>query len=293
MLASFAEVLPEPGSGRPPVCAFTCYGLETAVAVLQAAELRAAPTMLLVSAQTYRSALGRPLVRTLLALAEAAPTPVAVQLDHVTDLGLIAAALDDGVQAVMADGSKLPYEDNLAFVLAARALAEARGAQVEAELGHVAGDEERAIGTASSGYTDPAEAEAFAAAAGATCLAVSIGNVHGKYASPPELDIDRLRRIEARTGIPLSLHGASGLPAAQLSAALGGAVAKINVNTELRQRYVDVLADRLPSVSEALDLLSLGCDLVTALTEAVGEKLDAVAAIAVAARPLSSGGGPS
>jgi ketose-bisphosphate aldolase len=261
------------------VCAFTCYGLETAVAVLLAAERRAAPTMFLVSAQTYRSALGRPLVRALLALADAAPVPVAVQLDHVTDLDLIAAALDDGVQAVMADGSKLPYADNLAFVLAARGLADARGAQVEAELGHVAGDEERAIGAVSSGHTDPAEAEAFAEASGAACLAVSIGNVHGKYTSPPELDIDRLRQIEARTGIPLSLHGASGLPETQLSAALGGAVAKINVNTELRQRYVDVLTDRLPSISPALDLLSLGSDLVSALSESVGEKLDAVAAM--------------
>jgi ketose-bisphosphate aldolase len=284
VLAAFDEVLPAPGSGRPPVCAFTCYGLETAVAVLQAAERRAAPTMFLVSAATYRSALGRPLVRALLALAEAAPIPVAVQLDHVTDLDLISAALDDGVQAVMADGSKLPVADNLAFVLAARSLAEASGAHVEAELGHVAGDEERATGAASSDFTDPAEAEAFAAASGAACLAVSIGNVHGKYASPPELDVERLRRIEARTDLPLSLHGASGLPAEQLSAALGS-IAKINVNTELRQRYVDVLTDRLPSVREALDLLSLGSDLVSGVSEVVGEKLDAVAAMTRAGSP--------
>jgi len=95
VLAPFDEILPRPGSGRPPVCAFTCYGLEAAVAVLQVAERRDAPVMLLVSSQTYRSALGRPLVRALRTLGEAASTPVAVQLDHVSNLGLIAAALDD------------------------------------------------------------------------------------------------------------------------------------------------------------------------------------------------------
>jgi tagatose 1,6-diphosphate aldolase GatY/KbaY len=279
VLAPFDEVLPDPGSGRPPVCAFTCYGLETAVAVLQAAERRSAPTMFLVSAGTYRSTLGRPLVRALLAVADAAATPVAVQLDHVTDLEVIAAALEDGVQAVMADGSKLRYEDNLAFVTAATRLARLHGAQVEVELGHVAGDEERATGGASSGLTDPGEAEAFAAASGAACLAVSIGNVHGRYAAPPVLDVQRLREIEARTDIPLSLHGASGLPTAQLSAVLGGAIAKINVNTELRQRYVDVVSDRLPSVHEALDLLTLGTDVVAGVADAVGEKLDAVTAM--------------
>ena len=247
------------------------------MAVLQAAEQRSAPTMLLVSSQTYRSALGPPLVRALRALGEAAATPVAVQLDHVADLDVIAAALDDGVQAVMADGSKLPYAENLALVVAARRLAERHGAHVEAELGHVAGDEERAVGAASSGYTDPAEAATFAAASGAACLAVSIGNVHGRYASPPQLDVARLREIEARTDVPLSLHGASGLPEEQLAATLGGAIAKINVNTELRQRYVDVLAGTLPSVSAALDLLTLGSELVSALTATVGEKLDAIA----------------
>ena len=81
--------------------------------------------------------------------------------------------------------------------------------------------------------------------------------------------------------MPLSLHGASGLPEQQLAAALGGAIAKINVNTELRQRYVDVLADTLPSVSEALDLLSLGSALVSGLAQVIEGKLDAVAAMTV------------
>jgi ketose-bisphosphate aldolase len=279
LLAPFDEILPQPGSGRPPVCAFTCYGLEAAVAVLQTAERRSVPTVLLVSAQTYRSSLGPSLVRALCALGAAASTPVAVQLDHVTDLGLIEAALDDGVQAVMADGSKLPYAENLDFVREARRLAIAHGAHVEAELGHVAGDEERSLGAAVAGYTDPAEAEAFAVASGAACLAVSIGNVHGKYATPPELDVARLREIEGRTHVPLSLHGASGLRESQLAAALGGAVAKINVNTELRQRYVDVLDEQLPSVREALDLLSLGSAIVSGLAEIVEDKLDSVAAM--------------
>jgi ketose-bisphosphate aldolase len=274
MLAAFDEILPRPGSGRAPVGAFTCYGLEAATGVVQAAERRDAPVMLLVSAHAYRSPLGRPLLRSLRAIAETASTPVTVQLDHVSDLALMESALDDGVQALMADGSKLPYRENLELVKAASALAQRYGAHVEAELGHVAGDEERSVGAVSAGFTDPAEVAPFASESGAVCLAVSIGNVHGRYASPPRLDIGLLREIEARTDLPLSLHGASGLPSDQLTSALGGSVAKINVNTELRERYLGVVSERLPDVTETLDLLDLGTSLVTEIADAAGAKLD-------------------
>ena len=281
MLASFAEILPAPGSGGSPIGAFTCYGLETAAGVIHAAEQRGRPVMLLISAKAYRSELGRPLLRTLLSLGEAAAGPVAVQLDHVSDLGLIEEALTDGVQAIMADGSTLGYRANLDLVSAARKLAERHGAGVEAELGHLAGDEEVAVGVTSHGYTDPVEAAAFASASGASCLAISIGNVHGRYAEPPRLDIPLLREIEARTDLPLSLHGASGLPDDQIQDALGGAIAKININTELRERYVSVLDGCLPDVRRGLDLLTLGSRLVSETAELVGEKLDALARMAV------------
>jgi ketose-bisphosphate aldolase len=277
MLAAFDDILPAPGSGRAPVAAFTCYGLEAAAGVLHAAERRDAPVMLLVSAQAYRSSVGRPLLSSLRAIADSASTPVALQLDHVSDLALMESALEQGVQAIMADGSKLPYRDNVDLVTEARTLAERYGAHVEAELGHIAGDEERSVGAASSGFTDPAEAAGFASETGATCLAVSIGNVHGKYASAPRLDIGLLREIEARTELPLSLHGASGLPSDQLASALGGAIAKINVNTELRERYLGVVADRLPDVTHTLDLLELGTSLVSGIADVAGAKLDELA----------------
>ena len=130
--------------------------------------------------------------------------PVCVQFDHATSLELIGDALASGaVGAVLADGSRLPYGDNVAFVSAARDLAGSHGAEIEVELGHVEGGEDVAAATAAGKLTDPAEAAEFVAATGASCLAVSIGNVHGTLR----------RRARARLGAARRDPGCSRRPA--------------------------------------------------------------------------------
>ncbi len=232
MRASFTALLAEASAAGRAVGAFTCYDLEALGAVLRAAEAAAAPAIVLVSKQSFAAADGERLVAALCAAADRSPVPVCVQLDHVADLGLIEAALAAGVGAVMADGSHLPMEENVAFVQAAARLAHARGAGVEAELGGITGDEDVAAAVAAGALTDPDEAVGFVARTGADCLAVSIGNVHGHYREPPALDWARLAAIRARVACPLSLHGASGIPEADVTAAIGHGIAKINVNTE-------------------------------------------------------------
>jgi tagatose 1,6-diphosphate aldolase GatY/KbaY len=88
--------------------------------------------------------------------------------------------------------------------------------------------------------TDPAEAAAFVRSSGVDCLAVSIGNIHGHYTGAPVLDWERLERLRV-AGAPLALHGASGLPDADVSRAVSSGIAKVNVNTELRAAYFDAL----------------------------------------------------
>jgi tagatose 1,6-diphosphate aldolase GatY/KbaY len=236
------------GSAVP---AFTCYDFTTALAVVGAAEDAGRGAILLVAPKTAATSNGPRLIAALRGLADAASVPVAVQLDHAADLNVMADAVAAGADSVLADGSALPYEDNIALVRAARALL---GAEVvlEAELGGLAGDEDRAFGADSAGadvagLTDSAQVEDFVARTGAQLLAVAVGNVHGKYKGEPQLRWDVLQDIAVRTHIPLVLHGASGIPADELVKAAAMNVGKVNFNTELRTGVLSTLQEQLPA----------------------------------------------
>jgi ketose-bisphosphate aldolase len=274
MRATFAELLAAASSRRGAVAAFTCYNLETALGVLAAAEDRDAAVVLLVSPASLRARGGVLLTAALAAAAERAPVPALVQLDHAPDLEQIRAALDHGAAAVLADGSALTAAENAALVRRAVELARGYGAGVEAELGRIEGGEDVATAAAAGALTDPDEAAGFVAGTGAACLAVSIGTVHGAYREPPALDWTRLAAIRGRVDVPLSLHGASGLPDGDLVRAIGLGIAKFNVNTELRERYLDATADRLASVRPGARLLELNLAQVDGVAEAAAAKLD-------------------
>lgn len=242
------------GSAVP---AFTCYDFTTALAVVGAAEAAGRGTILLVSPSTAATANGLRLIAALRGLADAAGVPVAVQLDHASDLRVIVDAIAAGADSVLVDGSALDYEENIALVRAARAALEVPAGDgagpeivIEAELGGLAGDEDRAFGSdatgnaAAPGLTDSAQVEDFVARSGAQLLAVAVGNVHGKYKGEPKLRWDVLQDIAVRTHIPLVLHGASGIPAAELVKAAAMNVGKVNFNTELRTGVLETLEAR-------------------------------------------------
>jgi ketose-bisphosphate aldolase len=269
MLTRFSELLAEGASRGAAVGAFTCYNLETAAGVLRAAAGRRCGVVLLVSEKSFSAPDGPLLVCALVAAAARSPARACVQLDHVRDLEAAEAALELGMGAVMADGSKLPLEENIDFVRAA-----ARSGEVEAELGGIEGHEDVATAVAAGALTDPEEAAWFAERSGAACLAVSIGNVHGIYDKPPTLDWPRLTEIRRRVSIPLSLHGASGLSDDDLRQAIRLGVAKINVNTELRARYVEVTAERVEAVRDGARVLELNLAQAEAVAEVVSAKLE-------------------
>ncbi len=282
MLVPFADLLTAAAQRRRAVGAFTAYDLETAVAVLQAAEELEREVMLLVSDAAFRRPSGPALVAALRAVAEASPVPVCLQLDHVSDLERIERALEAGVGAVMADGSKLPFAENVALVAAAVRLARRHGAGVEAELGHIAGDEEVALAVSAGGLTDPAEAVEYLRGTGADCLAVSIGNVHGRYRSPPQLDWSRLEQIRDRVDHPLSLHGASGIADHDVQRTIAGGVVKVNVNTERRATQFATLERELPRLNPGLERLKLSQAVIADVRDAVTGRLEAFTAPAAA-----------
>ncbi|SDP14071.1 fructose-bisphosphate aldolase [Arthrobacter sp. ok909] len=244
------------GSAVP---AFTCYDFTTALAVVRAAEEAGRGAILLVAPKTAATPNGLRLIAALRGLADAAGVPIAVQLDHAADPQVIADAVAAGADSVLVDGSSLPYDENIALVRGVRADLAAQGnadVVIEAELGGLAGDEDRAFGTGAadgagsasgedpSGLTDSAQVEDFVARTGAQLLAVAVGNVHGKYKGEPRLRWDVLQDIAVRTRIPLVLHGASGIPAAELVKAAAMNVGKVNFNTELRTGVLAVLEEQ-------------------------------------------------
>jgi len=228
------------------VPAFTCYDFATATAVVEAAEETGLPVILNVAPKTAASRAGQRLIAALRGLADGAVVPVCVQLDHASDLAVIRESVRSGADCVLADGSSLGFEENIALVREVRAALDADGGLydhgaaavvLEAELGGLAGDEDKAFGVdagEAAGLTDPAQVRDFVERSGAQLLAVAIGNVHGKYKGAPQIRWDVLGRISAETDVPLVLHGASGIPADELLKARTLGVGKVNFNTELR-----------------------------------------------------------
>ncbi|MEU4895809.1 class II fructose-bisphosphate aldolase [Streptomyces sp. NPDC044780] len=287
MRAQLAETAAERRAAGAALPAFTCYDLATAGGVVDAAERLHSPVALLVSARTAGGRHGLDLIRALRSLADAAAVPVCVQLDHATDADLIVAAAAAGADSVLADGSRGGPEANADFVASVRARLATRfpDVAIEAELGRVEGDEDVAAvaaQVADGALTDPADVTAFLDRSGADLLAVSLGNVHGRYPEEPRLDWARLSAIRTLTDVPLVLHGASGLPAADLTHAIGQGVCKVNVNTELRQTVLDTLAEQVPvQRARGLDmdaLLATWTDAVATRSETVINALVAMGA---------------
>lgn len=223
--------------------AFTVYNIELAQAVVTAAEEVGVPVLIQAGSSGFHYAGEDVLGRVAMAMTEQSPTPVGVHLDHSRSLDEVRRCLDRGYTSVMVDGSHLPFAQNARMAARAVAIAEPYGAWVEAELGVIAGDEDRSASVVAAPGTDPRQAEQFVDASGVDALAVAIGNVHGMTTLPVSLDLDRLRDIRERTSIPLVLHGASGLPRRELSAAIRMGVAKVNVNAEVRSAYIRALAE--------------------------------------------------
>jgi tagatose 1,6-diphosphate aldolase GatY/KbaY len=241
--------------------------------VTEAARRRGAPVALLVSAGALGAPGGDALVAAFRSLAESASTGVCVQVDHLRSLGDARRAISAGANALMVDGSLLPVDDNIGLVREVTALARGHCVDVEAELGRVEGDEDRAMGARPSTLTDPAAAKLFVASTCTACLAVSVGNVHGTYCGTPELDFELLASLAAEVGVPLALHGASGLEPETLVRAVRTGACKVNLNTELRERWFRVVAEAAQAKDGHYDLLAVQRKLAAEVAATVEVKL--------------------
>lgn len=273
MLSSTRELLETARRNAYAIGAFNVYNLEGVKAVVNAAEISRSPAML----QLHPSALkyGKlPLVRMCIEAAKSANVPISIHLDHSTSSADIRLALDAGVRSIMADGSPMPYKENLRFSRDMTVISHKFHAIVEAEIGRISGTEDGlTIAEKEAKMTDPIQALEFVHQTQVDALAVTIGNVHGEYKSPPRLDFDRLEKIRSLIDIPLVLHGASGLPKEMIERSIQLGVCKFNVNTEVRQAYMQSLKLEICGDSPK-DLLEIAGEAIAAMQEVIIDKLN-------------------
>ena len=230
MLVSLQTIIGMAEKGGYCVPAFNVYNVESVMGVISAAEELRAPVILQLYPRLVNEEVGYYLAPAIIAGARKASVPVCLHLDHGPSESEAMKMIRWGATGVMIDGSAHPYEQNVALTKRVVELCAAAGVGVEGELGHIGSVNDEAMDE----FTDPAQAGEFVRATGVTCLAVLIGNAHGHYKKPPCLDIERVKAIrEATGGIPLVLHGGSGIPDEQVKAAIAAGVRKMNIGTDV------------------------------------------------------------
>jgi fructose-bisphosphate aldolase class II len=258
------------------VGAFNVNNLETVLAVAEAATEEKSPAIIAVTPSAIKYA-GLPYLSKIVKIAaESSSVPMSLHLDHGEDYETVSKCVGAGFTSVMIDGSHLKFKENIALTKKVVDLARPKGVSVEAELGRLAGIEEKTVEEKEAILTDPDSAKEFVSRTGVDALAVAVGTSHGayKFKAEAKLDFERLKVISRKISQPLVLHGASSVPAwliekaAKYGAELGGAkgiseehikkaislgVAKINIDTDLRLAFTAAVREVLANQPKEFD----------------------------------------
>lgn len=258
-LVTSKEMFKKAYEGHYAVGAFNVNNMEIIQGIVDAAKQENAPLILQVSAGARKYANPIYLRKLVEAAIEDTGIDICLHLDHGEDFEICKQCVDDGFTSVMIDGSKYPFEENIALTKKVVEYAHSKGVVVEAELGKLAGVEDAVkVSAKDATYTDPDQAAEFVARTGVDSLAIAIGTSHGayKFKGDPSLDFERLEKIEKLLpNFPLVLHGSSsvpkefvdlcnqyggqipgatGVPEEMLRRAAQMGVCKINIDTDLR-----------------------------------------------------------
>ncbi|MBO7214406.1 MAG: class II fructose-bisphosphate aldolase [Clostridia bacterium] len=233
MLVNLKEILKIAEQEKKAIGMFNATGFDSLQAIIKAAEELNEP-VIIAHAEVHNVyndiSLTAP---AMVAMAQNAKVPVCVHFDHGVSLDMIYKAFRLGFTSVMIDASALPYEENLKVTKQVTDIAHSIGVSVEAELGRLvkaeAGSKEGALaGKPEDYYTRPEEAEHFAKATGIDALAIAFGTSHGFYNAQPKLDYDVIKNCAKSTGLPLVMHGGSGVDPAGYRASIESGIRKIN-----------------------------------------------------------------
>lgn len=245
MKTSLKQVMTWAEGRNAAVGAFNTPTFEALTAVLSGAEKLGVPVI--ISHAELHEAEGAALETfgpLMVWAAERAKVPVCVHLDHGEHADYIFRAMEMGFTSVMIDASARDYDGNVAATREVVARAHAAGVDVEAEIGSLASREGGGEG-GSAVYTDPELARRFVADTGIDALAASFGTAHGIYKAKPILDFDRIRRIHELTGLPLVMHGGSGVSHEDYRKAIACGIRKVNYYSYMARAGRNAVATRL------------------------------------------------
>lgn len=254
-LVSMTEMLKKANAEGYAVGQFNLNNLEFTQAILQAAEAEKSPVILGVSEGAARYMGGfKTVVKMVEGLMEDYKTtvPVAIHLDHGSSFDKCKEAIDAGFTSVMIDASHGPFEENVEITSKVVEYAHSKGVSVEAELGVVGGQEDDVV-AAGVIYADPKECEELVKRTGIDCLAPALGSVHGPYKGEPNLGFKEMEEINKTAGVPLVLHGGTGIPTKDIQKAISFGTAKVNVNTENQIASAKAVRETLAAKPEEYD----------------------------------------
>jgi fructose-bisphosphate aldolase class II len=233
-LVSMTEMLNKAKKEGYAVGQFNLNNLEFTQAILLAAQEENSPVILGVSEGAARYMAGfKTIVKMVEGLMEdyKITVPVAIHLDHGSSFEKCKESIDAGFTSVMIDASHHSFEENIAITSKVVEYAHAKGVSVEAELGTVGGQEDDVVAEGVI-YADANECVELVKRTGIDCLAPALGSVHGPYKGEPQLGFKEMEEIGKLTGVPLVLHGGTGIPTKDIQQSVSLGTAKINVNTE-------------------------------------------------------------
>jgi ketose-bisphosphate aldolase len=215
-LVKISELLKKAQTGDFLIGAFECWNYESAIAIISAAEATKSPVVLFTGGPGVKLLGIRNLVRMMLDLAENAEVKVACHLESVDDIGVLLQAIKYGLKSVIYDGSELLLEENIKNTKNLVSAAHSEGAEVEAQLGSMPFSES-GVGYENIDFfkhkTKVEEAQYFISRTGIDVLAPNLGNVHGLYKQKIQnLDLDLANSLAEQFGLPITLHGGTGIP---------------------------------------------------------------------------------
>ncbi|MDH2416168.1 class II fructose-bisphosphate aldolase [Nocardioides sp. CER19] len=260
-VAALIDILTPALKERYGVPAINIVNVETMEAVLDAAVTERSPVIVQTSVKTVRHIGSSVLFSSWAAMTAGIEVPVCLHLDHCPSREVISECLRAGWNSVLFDASEMPVAENLAQTMEVVSEARRFGAHVEGEIESITGVEDGV------GSDTPSERQSldicldFIARSGVDVFAPSIGNAHGQYAAQPDLDYERVQDIVDRTGVPVALHGGTGLAEEQFRDLIARGCAKVNISTALKRAWMMSSLDALREAEardrwEPLDLIS-------------------------------------
>ncbi|WRO20801.1 class II fructose-1,6-bisphosphate aldolase [Metallumcola ferriviriculae] len=268
------ELLQEAEKGKYAVGAFNCNNMEIVQAIVAAAEEESAPVIIQASQGAIKYAGLEYIVGLVRVAAAGSKVPIALHIDHGTSFEQVMRCIREGFTSVMIDGSKLPLEENIALTNRVLDVARAVGVSVEAELGKIGGTEDDvSVSEREASLTDPEEAKIFVEKTGVDALAIAIGTAHGQYKGEPKLDFDRLEKVRQLVDVPIVLHGSSGVPSEAIAKAIKIGVSKVNIDTNLREAFVNRTREVLAANPNEIDPRKILGPAREAMKEVIKEKI--------------------